>query len=184
MILDRQQIIAYFKKNPAPIIDPTIRDPMKVLSTNTYQKAGWVLHMLRKKLGDELFWKGIKAYYAQYRNKNAMTADFRHTMEEVSGTKLNTYFEQWLYTEGHPVLQWQWEYKKGEIHLKIEQSQEQHTFSFPLEIGILGQENNMVLHTVQMDKKAQAFIINHPKRPQGLVLDPGTHLLFEQSATE
>ena len=80
LTLDRKQIIEYYKKNPSPIVDPSIKDPMKVLSTNTYQKGGWVLNMLRHKLGDETFWKGIRAYYVKFRNSNAMTADFQKVM--------------------------------------------------------------------------------------------------------
>ena len=80
---DRQEVIAYYKRNPSPIVDLSIKDPMKVLSPNTYQKAGWVLNMLRHKLGDEVFWKGIRLYYKTYRNSNAMTEDFRLIMEKV-----------------------------------------------------------------------------------------------------
>jgi aminopeptidase N len=65
-VKDRDQVIKYFLKNPAPIVDTTLTDINKVLSTNTYQKAGWVLHMLRHKIGDTDFWKGIRDYYATY----------------------------------------------------------------------------------------------------------------------
>ncbi|MGB6151569.1 MAG: M1 family metallopeptidase, partial [Pricia sp.] len=70
LALDRKQIFEYYQKNPSPIIDPSIKDPLKVLSVNTYQKAGWVLNMLRHKLGDGIFWDGIRAYYKQFQNAN------------------------------------------------------------------------------------------------------------------
>ena len=69
----RNDVLAFSKKNKAPIVDTTIVDINAVLSTNTYQKAGWVLHMLRKQIGDENFHKGIRAYYDQYKYKNAMS---------------------------------------------------------------------------------------------------------------
>ncbi|UCE94240.1 MAG: M1 family metallopeptidase, partial [Flavobacteriaceae bacterium] len=71
LIQDRKEVIEYYKKNPAPIVDLTISDPMKVLNRNSYQKGGWVLNMLRYKLGDEVFWKGIQSYYIKFKDGNA-----------------------------------------------------------------------------------------------------------------
>lgn len=88
VLQDRKDVIAYYKKNPSPIVDNTIKDPKKVLNKNTYQKGGWVLNMLRHQLGDEVFWKGIQLYYKTYKDSNVMTADFRKIMEQVSGEDL------------------------------------------------------------------------------------------------
>ncbi len=177
--LDRKQIIEYYVKNPSPIIDPSITDPLKVLSVNTYQKAGWVLNMLRHKLGDGVFWQGIRTYYKRFRNANVMTRDFRKVMEEVSGTNLEAFFEQWLYTKGHPEIKWKWDYRNGKIHLEIDQLQSQHIFQFPLEIGRV---NNGHLNTtiVQIDEKSKTFEIPSPSKPDALILDPGSWLLFEE----
>jgi aminopeptidase N len=65
-----------------------------VTSSQTYQKGSWTLHMLRGILGDELFWKGIRSYYARYFNGNATTADFIRVMEETSGRDLKQFFDQ------------------------------------------------------------------------------------------
>ena len=110
--LDRKQVINYYKKNPSSVVDNSIKDPMKVLSTNSYQKGGWVLNMLRHELGDETFWNGIRSYYALYKNSNVITEGFRMAMEEVSGKDLSDFFEQWIFTKGYPELKWSWKYKK------------------------------------------------------------------------
>ena len=44
--------------------------------------------MLRERLGDERFWRGIRLYYARYLNATASTDDFMRAMEEASGDKL------------------------------------------------------------------------------------------------
>ena len=150
MQLDRQQIIDYYQKNPSPIVDPSIKDPLNVLSVNTYQKAGWVLNMLRHKLGDEVFWKGIRTYYEKYRNSNAMTDDFREVMESVSGKDLNAFFEQWIFTKGYPELKWKWSYKGKKLNISIVQLQKHHTYSFPLEIGVTINGNNEEDNPLQM----------------------------------
>ena len=177
--LDREQIIEYYDKNPSPIIDYSITNPLKVLSVNTYQKAGWVLNMLRHKLGDGVFWQGIRAYYKRFRNANVMTEDFRKVMEEVSGTNLEAFFEQWLYTKGHPEIKWKWDYRNGKIQLEIDQLQSQHIFQFPLEIGWVsnGHLNSTI---IQIDEKSKTFEIPSPFKPDALILDPGSWLLFEE----
>ena len=179
LALDRKQIIDYYAKNPSPIVDPSIKDPMKVLSTNTYQKGGWVLNMLRHKLEDETFWKGIRAYYAKYRNSNAMTADFQKVMEDVSGENLDDFFQQWIFKKGYPELKWDWSYKKGKVILKVSQTQDHHVFSFPLEIEI--QKNgNASSSTVRITDKKSTFEIDVDTRPDSVVLDPNLWLLFEE----
>ena len=44
--------------------------------------------MLRGLVGDEIFFKGVSKYYAQYNNKTVLTSDFMVVMEEVSGKDL------------------------------------------------------------------------------------------------
>lgn len=177
--LDRKQVIEYYKKNPSPIVDNSIKNPMKVLSTNTYQKGGWVLNMLRYKLGNDTFWKGIQAYYKAYENSNAMTADFRKVMEEVSGENLENFFKQWVFTKGYPELKWSWNYKNGKLNISIDQIQQYYTFQFPLEIGII-KGNQMEIETVQVDTKSKTFEIALDTKPDEVVLDPEFWLLFDR----
>ncbi|MGB5553793.1 MAG: M1 family aminopeptidase [Flavobacteriaceae bacterium] len=179
LLLDRKNIFDYYAKNPSPIVDLSIKDPKKVLSTNTYQKGGWVLNMLRHKLGDAVFWKGIRTYYETYRNSNAMTKDFQTVMENVSGEKLEAFFQQWLFTKGHPEIKWNWTYKKKTIFLTIDQQQDHHVFTFPLEVEITTQGKTEI-QKIEIGSKSQTFEINVDQKPDGIRLDPEVWLLFEE----
>lgn len=178
LLLDREQIIAYYKKNPSPIVDPSIKDPMKVLSVNTYQKAGWVLNMLRHQIGDELFWEGIVTYYRKYQNSNALTSDFKTVMEQVSGKDLSVFFQQWIFTKGYPEIKWSWHHEKNKLFIDVEQVQEHFTFSFPLEIQVEGD----IEKTFTLDVKSKKTIFEIPMKnaPEVLSIDPNTWLLFEE----
>lgn len=176
---DRKQVIDYYKKNPSPIVDNSIKNPMKVLNTNTYQKGGWVLNMLRHKLGDETFWEGIRVYYQTYKDSNVMTEDFRMVMEEVSDEDLNDFFEQWIFTKGYPELKWSWKYKKGKVIIYIDQIQNYHTFKFPLEIGIIRGEQ-IKMETVMVNEQSEIFEIVVDTKPGDVVFDPESWLLFEK----
>ncbi|HEA21040.1 MAG TPA: M1 family peptidase [Pricia antarctica] len=179
LAIDRKEVFEYYLKNPSPIIDQSITDPLKVLSVNTYQKAGWVLNMLRHKLGEGVFWEGIRTYYSKFQNANAMTDDFRKVMEEVSGTNLKAFFDQWLLIKGQPEIKWDWTYRNGKIDIAIDQIQDHYTFQFPLEIGIVC-NGQLKINTLQIDKKSTSFTIPAASSPDALVLDPESWLLFEE----
>ena len=98
---------------------------MAYLSPNSYQKGGWVLHMLRYRIGTEAFWDGIEAYYKTYRDANATSEDLRDVMEAASGQDLDAFFEQWLYRAGHPIFEGTWTYDADTRQLRIDLAQTQ-----------------------------------------------------------
>ncbi len=177
----RKQVTEYFKKNPAPIVDTTITDINKVLSTNTYQKAGWVLHMLRHEIGDVAFHNGIREYYATYRNSNALTSDFQRIMESNSGKDLDLFFDQWLFKAGHPQLSGSWSYdaKTKELIISVNQDQKGQLFKTALDIGWKYGQGEPVVQTVQLASKNHTFRLPASAKPIDLTLDPNTWLLFE-----
>ena len=179
LALDRKQVIDYYKQNPSPIVDLTIKDPMQVLSINSYQKGGWVLNMLRHKLGDELFWKGIRDYYKTYRDANVLTVDFQKVMEKACGEKLESFFQQWLFTKGHPQIKWDWVYENGKVKINLKQIQDHHTFKFPLEIGLVKDDEIKVV-ALEVDEQSEVFEISLDTKPDTIVLDPNYWLLFEE----
>jgi aminopeptidase N len=180
MNVSRQRIIAYYDRNPSPVVDTTIFDLMKLLSTNSYQKGAWVLHMLRNKLGDATFREGLQTYYARYRNSNALTSDFKEIMEEVSGTELDDIFYQWLFLSGHPVLEISWTYddRRNELSVLVEQVQDGHIFEFPLELQIKGSSGER-LENVVVNKESQTFVFSTDNPPDKVIADPGVKLLFD-----
>lgn len=177
---ERTSVVEYYKKNPNAIVDTTITDIGKVLNTNTYGKAGWVLHMLRAKVGDEAFWKGIREYYALYKNKNCMTADFLAVMENASGQKLRLFFDQWIYGGGHPQLSVSWSYAAGSATVTIHQTQTEAPFAFPLEVRFKLPNGKFVNETIQVENRETTHQVKVAGKPTAFDLDPGVKLLFER----
>ncbi|MEP5611359.1 MAG: M1 family aminopeptidase [Cyclobacteriaceae bacterium] len=175
---DREEVIEYYKETPSSIVDNSIKDPMKVLSANSYQKGGWALSMLRRQLGDEVFWKGIRAYYKAYEKSNVLTEDFQRVMEEVSGEDLAAFFRQWVYTKGYPELKWSWEHKKNKVIIKVDQKQKHYTFKFPIEFGIKT-DGATELRVFQVDETSETFELSASVKPVDIVVDPEVWLLFE-----
>ena len=61
------------------------------------------LQALRGKIGDDAFFRILRAWYAEHRNGNVTTADFIALSERESGQQLDAFFDVWLYRPGKPT---------------------------------------------------------------------------------
>jgi aminopeptidase N len=171
---DRKKVIDFEKKRLTPIVDTAVKtNYMQLLNANSYEKGGWVLHMLRRKLGEAVFWKGIRNYYSRYQGGNANTDDLRQVMEQASGKDLKQFFTQWLRTAGHPNLAVSWKYdeKDNNITINVTQGQE-YIYNLLLEVSVDGQ-----LLTVPVKEKSVKARFKVKARPVDVMIDPNVNLL-------
>ena len=154
---------------------------MRLLNANSYEKGAWVLHMLRRQLGDSLFKVLIRTYYDRYKGKNAETEDFRKVAEDVSQKNMRSFFKQWLYTPDIPQLNIQRELneKTNELSVTITQLQNE-VFQFPLEFRIELETQKAKMTTVQISKRMETFKFKVENKLSRFVIDPNISLLFEQ----
>ena len=188
MLRNRNQVIEYFNRNPAPLVDTTITTLMGLLNPNSYQKGGWVLHMLRYVVGNEIFWDGIRAYYRQYRDGNAWTEDFQQVMETASGRDLGWFFQQWIYQAGHPRYEGTWHYDAASRQLTVTLNQVQTNgtaFRMPIEVGIYTDDDALpLLEVIDVDEQQNTFTFTLDDAPTNVVLDPNTWVLMEADFSE
>jgi aminopeptidase N len=128
----------------------------------TYNKGSMVLHMLRKKLGDAVFFQGLKDYLSDpaLAYGYAKTGDLIRNMENASGEDLNEFFQDWIYGQGHPRYTIRWNQVDGpaNLNIKISQTQSHPSVSFfevpvPLRlIGTQGETLDIVLDNTTNDQ--------------------------------
>jgi aminopeptidase N len=166
-----------------PVIHRNLSDMKQVLNRLVYQKAGWVLHMLRGIVGTEKFWQGIRDYYRRYRNTNASTDDFRQVMEQASGMELRWFFVQWLERPGMPKLAGTWTYDAAakRVELELQQVQTGPAYQLPLEIGLTTTDGQLTVERVELKTSQGRFTINTDKEPVTIVMDPNTWTLLESA---
>jgi aminopeptidase N len=73
-----------------------IRGEGRVFRAIVYNKAAMVLHMLRRLVGDDAFFGGVRRFYSEYRFRKAGTDDFRKAVEAEAGVSLTRFFEGWI----------------------------------------------------------------------------------------
>jgi aminopeptidase N len=165
------------------IVHEDLADMALVTSGITYQKGAWVLHMLRKRMGDETFWEGIRTYYGRYMNGTTTTDQFMQVMEEVSGLDHEVFFDQWLRQGGNPSLEGWWVYDPSAqaVRIELNQVQEVGSFQMPLEIGVHVDADGVVdvMQTVEITGDFHRFVIPVPSEPTDVVLDPDSWALFQ-----
>jgi len=99
-----------------------IKGESRVFRALVYNKGAAVLHMLRRLIGDEAFFSGLKRFYAENRFQKAGTDDLRKAMETASGRDLARFFERWIYDNGIPRLRYSTTVEGQELIVRFEQT--------------------------------------------------------------
>ncbi len=178
----QEEVLYYFRQNNAPVIDSLNYNYMSMLNPNSYEKGAWVLHMLRKQIGDELFWKVLREYYSEFKYGNASTNDFIKVAEKVSGKKLNDFFKQWLYHSGHPIINFSWKQEDNSIRLQLVQKQaDGFVFKFPVELQIVYDDKSSELISLEVKKKEflESIRLSKDRKVKEVKIDPNVWLLYE-----
>jgi aminopeptidase N len=172
--------LAYEKKTKTPIHDRETEDLFKLLNANNYQKGAWVLHMLRSRLGDEAFFRGIRTYYQQHKDSTASTEDLRNALEKSSGKQLRGFFTRWIYDSGHPQYEVSWNWLPDQKSVKVTLTQEQtgEAFLDPVPIAITT-STGVVNAVITPAAKLTNQTIRISEKPTQVVIDPRNTIFKE-----
>jgi hypothetical protein len=122
------------------------RDP-RVFRALVYNKGAAVLHMLRRLLGDEVFFRGLRRFYMDRRYQKAGTEDFERAMEAESGRVLDRFFERWIYGSGIPRVRYGTQIGDKQVVVRFEQTGDQ-VFDIPVTVTLTyadGRTSNVVV---------------------------------------
>src|SRR6266481_3553432 len=151
-----------------PIATENYANPDAVFDNYAYPRGAAVLHMLRKTLGEDNWWRAINHYLTKYAHQPVSTEQFRIAIEEATGQSMDSFFDQWLYRMGHPVFRVAQTYDAAAKTLQLEVKQSQKPdpdyeypqatfFQTPVEIEI-GTANGTRVERVMIEpKEEQSF---------------------------
>jgi len=164
-----------------PVIDTVETDLMALLNANSYQKGGFVLHMLRDQVGENAFFSALKEYYRKNRHSTALTDDLQAEMEKASKQQLGWFFNQWLRRPGYPTVQATWRYDAGQHETVIDlvQGAAFGTYEFPITVAAVDSGGGMHRATGRFKPDMTALQLRIPTAtsPASIVLDPDVELL-------
>jgi len=164
-----------------PVLDREYDSPDSMFDGRAYPKGAWILHMMRHRLGDGPFFRGIQQYLTEFRHQPVETHDFRRVMERATGHSLERFFYDWVEREGHPELtiRYGWNQADGTADVEVEQTQKADPFNFPLEMAFHLPGQDPVLVTREVSDRKQTFSLPLPGPPQMVRFDPNNVVLKE-----
>jgi len=163
----------------------TLYNPSNDLfSRLVYDKGAWVLHMLRKEVGDKTFFSILKEYFKKFEYSNASTNDFKKVCENLSGKNLSVFFNQWIYKgEGIIELEYGWTTSVSEKNyitkIKIKQLQNGYDiYKFPIDIKMIyDKDDDFRVSSAYISSKDSTISLISLKKPMKIILDPDKWLL-------
>jgi aminopeptidase N len=170
-------------KKAGAVVDPAVAEPTAKLSAFAYQKGAWVLHMLRRKLGDEAFFRALRRYYAAHAGGTATTEDLRHALEAECGLDLAAFFHQWLLRPGLPELglAWRWDETARQAVLEVAQVQAGEPYELELDLAFrLGE--GVERRAVALRGARETLRVGLPAPPEAVEADPEGWLLLATPA--
>ena len=178
----RDHILRDARVATRPVIDTMETNLMALLDANSYQKGGFVLHMLRRELGDSAFFRGLRIYFHAHEFGNATSADLREALEQASGRPLQWFFDQWLRRPGYPELTVDWSYDASAraVHVTVTQGDRFGFFRVPLTLELRDASGQTQEATIDLDATQQTTAtipVRLASEPTTLVADPDVALL-------
>ena len=153
----------------------------------TYDKGAMVLNMLRFKLGDTLFFQGIKNYLADANlaYKYALTPNLQTHLEAVYGSSLTEFFNDWVYNQGYPRYAITAEnVGTGQAKITVNQTTSDASVSFfemPVPIRLTGAGGVFQDVTVNNITNGQQFTVAVPFVVTGVQFDPKKDIISKSS---
>lgn len=147
----------------------------------TYRKGAYLLRMLEWKLGEQLFFQGVRNYLndPNLAYNYVKTNDLKTHLETVSGQNLTEFFNDWYYGEGYPSYQISWSQTGNTVTFKVNQTQSHSSVSFfemPIPIYVKGQGQDTTF-VFEHQFSGQQFTASVPFTIDSVFLDPELWLI-------
>ncbi len=162
------------KRYIRPISTKFYSMPEEMFDRHTYEKGSLVLNSLFNLVGEESFRKAIKLYLERHRFANAETDDLRKAFEDVTSKDLEWFFDQWVYSAGHPQLKVSYTYDAQQKLLKLvfkQTQQEVGAFRLPLRL-VVNLDGSRRELTVEVEGREHALVYPCESKPRYVCVDP------------
>ena len=182
----RENAESYFEEDKdhyrRSIVTKKYKQPSDLFDRHLYEKGSLVLHMIRRLLGEDGFWKSIQTYVEDNRGRVVETRHLLDAIELSTGRNLSRFFDQWVFGAGHPefkIRAW-WDAAKKELVVRVDQTQ-----SFSGDTGVFHLPVDFLFRTAKGDrrftenvnKKSHLFRFALGHEPTLVLFDPDHWIL-------
>ena len=166
-----------------PLIWYGYDDKEQMFDAHSYNKGGLVLHMLRHYLGDDAFFASLNKYLTDYAYTAVEVDELRMAFEDITGTDLNWFFDQWYHEAGHPNMELTYDFdSSGIVSVQVDQTQDPEQsapiFQLPVIISIYNKDGKESQYEIFIDERSEKVDLTYSDDPALVVFDRYDHLLF------
>lgn len=172
-----QSVEGYFQMVAAGQDRPLMQADGNLANT----KGHWVYHMLRHRIGDELFFSTLRELIARHGGAEPISMNvIREAFLDAASPehRLEAFFEQWLERTGAPDLQASWEAsgEPGNPQVAVTISQRGEPYDLVLDLAVRGEDGER-RHRVSVSGVEETFVLSSPGKPIDVQLDPDHQIL-------
>src|ERR1700722_16768266 len=166
---------------PVPVVQRNFSDSIEYAG-NVYTKGGWVLKMLRTKLGDDNFFRALHYYLETNRNQNVVTADLEKAVDQSTAINSDKFFHEWIWRAGAPAYEVSYSYDDSAHQIKLHVKQTQKIegmvdlFDMPVDIEIATASGRRT-HSIEVTQADDTFTLPSPSVPLMVLFDKGDKIL-------
>jgi aminopeptidase N len=178
---DQNQWFRQPRLYPMPIVSRDFVDSTEY-EDNIYDKAGWVLRMLREKLGDDEFFRALHHYLDVNRGQNVVSADLQKAIEQATSVNVDKFFDEWIYGAGAPKFEVSYTHDPATrvVKLTVQQTQKVEgrvgLFDVPVNIEI-ATATGPETHSIEVSEASQTFTFPVNGPPLMVIFDRGDRIL-------
>jgi len=130
------QYLSGAEDNLQPLIRHKFNQPDQMFDLHSYNKGGSVLHFIRKQLGDEAFFEGLKLYLTRHAYTSVDIDALRIALEETSGRDLQYTFTTLFEQKSYPKLSYISNWDNGELTLQVSQNVYEDNLPYALKMNL------------------------------------------------
>jgi len=144
-------------------------------------KGHWFWHMLRRRVGDEVFFETMRGLIETYRNRQLTLAAARRAFLDAAPAEANLkpFLAQWLDRTGAPVLEAGWSPgpQPGSVEVTLRQTQEADPYDLRVELALDLEDGTSSRETVALTEREASFVFE-AAAPRAVRVDPDHELLL------
>jgi len=174
-------------RNYAELVPPAKDFPLARFLSRTdtatkavgYDKGVMVFHMLRRRLGEEAFWGGLRDLYRERLFQPSAWDDLRRAFERRSGQPLSAFFDQWVQRRGAPRIRLEVAAEEpgqgpGTVSGRVVQERPFFSADFELVLETRDGRANKAVHLSEASSRFEFTGVSEPRR---MLIDPDHHTL-------
>jgi hypothetical protein len=147
-----------------------------------YGKGTWIMHMLRRRLGDANFTKMLGELRRRYEWKIITTDEFRQLCAGflpagATDKTLTDFFDQWVYDTGMPTLKLTYSVAGGKLTGTVTQTDAPKDFSVSVPVEIRTGAAKPIVKMVRTANGPVKFTVDVPGPSAKATLDPAWSIL-------